>query len=269
MMKELALVLLLAAGWMGTASTLAYRTTTESTSTKTAVVEKTYNLSGFTGLDVSGDIKVHYTQGKNYEVRITTDERKLDKLVVEVRGSNLKVGYKPSANFRGQMEETHLYLTAPKMESIDSSGACSLTTDGFTAEHLVIDSSGATTLHLGTVHSQDVNVDNSGATKLYAAFTAKQIEMENSGATRGDVKVEADYFDLDNSGAVTMSFDFKGKHMDVETSGAGKINLKVDCQQLKAENSGVASMVITGNADEVKIDGSGVSRINIKGLNKY
>jgi len=268
-MKELALILLLAAGWMGTASTLDYVATTASASTKAAVVEKTFKLSGFTGLDVSGDVKVHYTQGNNYEVRITTDERKLDKLVVEVRGTNLVVGYKSKTSFNGRMEETHLYLTAPKMECIENSGACSFTTEGFTAEHLVIDSSGATTLQLGTVHAQDVSIDNSGATKLYATFVAKQIEIENSGATRGEVKVEADYFDLENSGATTMSFDFKGKRMDVDTSGAGNVDLKVDCQQLKADNSGIASMVVTGNADEVKIDGSGVSRINIKGLNKY
>ena len=255
MMKRMMLMLLLAATWMGLQAAV--------------TVEKTYMLKDFTGLKVSGDIKVHYTQGNTYEVRITTDERKLDKLVVEVQGTDLVVGYKPKTNLRGNMEDTHLYLTCPKMERIVNSGVCSFTTEGFKADRLQIKASGATTLQLGTVHSQTVDVNNSGATKMYGTLVAQQVDMGNSGATNGELKVEADYFELGNSGATNMTFGFKGKRIDVGCSGAGNVSLEVDCQELKAKNSGVASMVITGSADEVKIDGSGVSRINIKGLNKY
>ena len=272
MMKRMIVMLLLAAGIVGTSCASNKQTvgaTIGVTNLKAGVVEKTYKLSGFSGLKVSGDIKVHYTQGNSYEVRITTDERKLDKLVVEVRGNDLVVGYKPRSSFNGRLESTHLYLTCPKMERIDNSGACSFTTEGFKADRLEIEASGATTLQLGTVHCQTAEVDNSGATKIYGTLVAQQVEMENSGATKGEVKVEADYFDLENSGATTMTFGFKGKRIDIESSGAGNVNLEVDCQELRAGNSGVASMVITGSADEVKIDGSGVSRINIKGLNKY
>lgn len=254
-MKRMMLMLLLAVSWMGLQAAV--------------TVEKTYMLKDFTGLKVSGDIKVHYTQGNTYEVRITTDERKLDKLVVEVKGTDLVVGYKPKTTLRGNMEDTHLYLTCPKMERIENSGACSFSTEGFKADRLQIKASGATTLQLGTVQSQSVDVQNSGATKMYGTLVAQQVEMGNSGATNGELKVEADYFELGNSGATKMTFGFKGKRIDVGCSGAGNVSLDVECQELKAHNSGVANMVITGNADDVKIDGSGVSRINIKGLNKY
>ena len=254
-MRRMMLMLLLAASWMGLQAAV--------------TVEKTYMLKDFTGLKVSGDVKVHYTQGDTYEVRITTDERKLDKLVVEVQGTDLVVGYKPKTNLRSNMEETHLYLTCPKMERIVNSGACTFTTEGFKADRLQIKASGATSLQLGTVHCETADVENSGATRMYGTLVAQQVEMGNSGATNGELKVEADYFELGNSGATNMSFGFKGKRIDVGSSGAGHVSLEVECQELKARNSGVATMVITGSADEVKIDGSGVSRINIKGLNKY
>lgn len=254
-MRRMMLMLLLAASWMGLQAAV--------------TVEKTYMLKDFTGLKVSGDVKVHYTQGNTYEVRITTDERKLDKLVVEVQGTDLVVGYKPKTNLRSNMEETHLYLTCPKMERIVNSGACTFTTEGFKADRLQIKASGATSLQLGTVHCETADVENSGATRMYGTLVAQQVEMGNSGATNGELKVEADYFELGNSGATNMSFGFKGKRIDVGSSGAGHVSLEVECQELKARNSGVATMVITGSADEVKIDGSGVSRINIKGLNKY
>ena len=254
-MRRMMLMLLLAASWMGLQAAV--------------TVEKTYMLKDFTGLKVSGDVKVHYTQGDTYEVRITTDERKLDKLVVEVQGTDLVVGYKPKTNLRSNMEETHLYLTCPKMERIVNSGACTFTTEGFKADRLQIKASGATSLQLGTVHCETADVVNSGATRMFGTLVAQQVEMGNSGATNGELKVEADYFDLGNSGATNMSFGFKGKRIDVGSSGAGHVSLEVECQELKARNSGVATMVITGSADEVKIDGSGVSRINIKGLNKY
>ena len=255
MMRRMMLMLLLAASWMGLQAAV--------------TVEKTYMLKDFTGLKVSGDVKVHYTQGDTYEVRITTDERKLDKLVVEVQGTDLVVGYKPKTNLRSNMEETHLYLTCPKMERIVNSGACTFTTEGFKADRLQIKASGATSLQLGTVHCETADVENSGATRMYGTLVAQKVEMGNSGATNGELKVEADYFELGNSGATNMSFGFKGKRIDVGSSGAGHVSLEVECQELKARNSGVATMVITGSADEVKIDGSGVSRINIKGLNKY
>lgn len=254
-MRRMMLMLLLAASWMGLQAAV--------------TVEKTYMLKDFTGLKVSGDVKVHYTQGDTYEVRITTDERKLDKLVVEVQGTDLVVGYKPKTNLRSNMEETHLYLTCPKMERIVNSGACTFTTEGFKADRLQIKASGATSLQLGTVHCETADVENSGATRMFGTLVAQQVEMGNSGATNGELKVEADYFELGNSGATNMSFGFKGKRIDVGSSGAGHVSLEVECQELKARNSGVATMVITGSADEVKIDGSGVSRINIKGLNKY
>ena len=184
MMKRLMLMLLLAATWMGVQAAV--------------TVEKTYMLKDFSGLKVSGDIKVHYTQGNTYEVRITTDERKLDKLVVEVRGTDLVVGYKPKTSLRGNMEDTHLYLTCPKMERIVNSGACSFTTEGFTVDRLQIKASGATSLQLGTVHCETADIENSGATKMFGTLVAQQVEMGNSGATNGELKVEADYFDLGN-----------------------------------------------------------------------
>ena len=273
-MKKVFLMMALAMGAMHISCASGRTASAETVSARAAsddnVGVKTYYLKDFQGVQLSGAFHVTYTEGATYEVKVRADESMFDVIVLEVEKGVLVAKFKKQTTFNSSDKMPELMITAPKMNQITCSGACSFETAGLTADEFRVTASGATKLNLGTVHCQSAEITNSGATetnlKLFASTTVK---MRNSGASKGKMEVEAVTFEVSNSGATNMDYTFLGNAVEVRNSGAGNSRMKVDCRSLHCTNSGVSNIEITGTADDVTLEGSGRSKVNVKGLNKY
>lgn len=271
------------------------------------VITKTYQLKDFDRIDASFAFDIDYTQGEDYLVKMTGTETLLDRIEVTVEGGTLIM--KNKKHNRRTNGKIHVVLTAPRLNSIDNSGALTFRTQNLNADNFSISNSGALKWISGNVDCTTLNIHNSGASNIKGNFRAAgnadvsnsgqmtlvgnvtskklltyensgadkhegnlqsgEMTMKNSGASEWNTKVTTDNLTIKSSGATTATMTFKGGALTMTNSGSGKMNIHCDCKRLFVKNSGVSNIKFTGTADDAELKSSGIAKINSEELNRY
>jgi len=204
------------------------------------VVTREEDLSGFDRVDASHAFKVDISQGEAFSVVIRIDDNLLDKLVVEKRGSTLKIGLKPSLAFLNTTLEAD--VTMPELTGLDLSGAVRATVSGFaSAEYLDVDVSGASRLS-GDIEAGDARFDVSGASEVTLSGSAADVIVDASGATTVDLA------------------DFPVADANAEASGASNVTVNAS-GRLDADASGASHVYYLGSPTLGRVDTSGASSV--------
>ncbi len=211
------------------------------------VVERTLRVSDFDELDLSGCVKVIYTQGSTVQVKVRGNEKDLAKYEVKVKDGELHIGMKSHGiRVNGKSPRLTAYITAPTLKGIDMSGACDLQVPqkARLAGKLDIDVSGAGDLDITDMEVESLDLDVSGAGDVSLGYlkASDEVNIEVSGA--GDVKgkVEAQDVDVELSGAGDMTLTVSCDRLDGSVSGAGDLTLKGNCRIFHKSKSGAASL---------------------------
>jgi len=188
---------------------------------------RTYDLSGFDGVDTSGQWEVTIERGDVSRVAVEMPVELVDEIEVEVRGDRLSLGFGqgwcPTGCFRDDLE-LQVTITMPALESLDSSGASTISFSGFEGGTLSLDVSGAGRLR-GTASRFDrLMLDMSGAAEI----------------DLGDVPVT---------------------DAEVDISGAGNVDLSMAGGRLSGDISGAANLEYSGTVSEETIDRSGMVNV--------
>jgi hypothetical protein len=189
------------------------------------VVTETVNLTGFSGVDVSGAADVYITQDSDYSVKVETDENLHHYLIIEVRGDVLRI--KPEDNINLRPTRLKIYVSGPVFERLEASGACKLFSENtlHSPEAMSIDLSGASDVVLD-INSPEVRAELSGAGSVELKGETKNLSIDGSGSTEVrcfDLKAENVSVDISGAGNAEV---FASVKLDVEVSGAGDIRYK-------------------------------------------
>jgi hypothetical protein len=187
---------------------------------------RTYDSSGFDGVDTSGQWQVSIERGDVWRVAVEAPVELIDELEVEVRGDRLSLGFEQGwcpGCFRDDLE-LRATITMPALESLDSSGTSTISFSGFDGAILSVDVSGAGRLR-GTASRFD------------------RLELDMSGAAE---------IDLD---------DVPVTDADVDISGAGNVDLQMAGGRLSGDISGAANLEYSGNVSAETIDRSGMVNV--------
>lgn len=186
---------------------------------------RNYDVSGFDGVDTSGQWQVTIERGDVWRVAVEAPVELLDELV-EVRGDRLLLGFGEGwcpGCFRDGLD-LQATITMPALESLDSSGASTVSFSGFDGSTLSIDVSGAGRLR-GTASRYDrLMLDMSGAAEI----------------------------DLD---------DVPVTDAEVDISGAGNVDLRMAGGRLSGDMSGAANLEYSGTVSAETIDRSGMVNV--------
>lgn len=183
---------------------------------------RTFDYSGFDGVDVSGQWDVTLERGDTWRVAIDVPAELAGDVTVELDGNELSLrferGWWPDGfSADNGLEAT---ITMPTLASLDVSGASTVRLAGFEGAALAIDLSGA-----------------------------------------GDLRGTASRFDrlaLDMSGAANVDFaDVPVTDADVDVSGAGNVRLRMAGGRLTGEMSGAGNLEYYGTVSEERIERSG------------
>ncbi len=202
---------------------------------------KTQNrdVSGFSGLDVSGGFEVQVTKGNNESLRIEADENLLDNIRTEVKNGVLHIYNEGNISTKKSMKA---YVTLKELNSLDISGGVKVIGNStFNPKTFKMDLSGASNVKLDLMTSRLV-ADMSGASKVALTGKADQILLDMSGAS-----------DVDAA-------DLEAKNVKVEASGASKV--KVFAKESLAINASGASNVKYKGSPRITSDTSGGTRIS-------
>jgi hypothetical protein len=187
---------------------------------------RTYDRSGFDGVDISGQWQVTIERADVWRVAVEAPVELIDELEVEVSGDRLSLGSERGwcpGCFRDDVV-LRATITMPALESLDSSGTSMMSFSGFDGDTLSLDVSG-------------------------------------SGQVRG-VASRFDRLTLDMSGAAAIDLaDVPVTDADVDVSGAGEVKLRMAGGRLSGDISGAANLEYSGTVSAETIDRSGMVNV--------
>lgn len=166
------------------------------------VVTETREVSGFTGIEVSGSGKVLLEQGDEERVEITADDNLMQHLSSDVTGSKLTLGTKDWVNL--DPTDTIIYKVFVKdLKSLGISGS------------VVVEASGVRT------DSLMVAVSGSGDIKISGEAEEQQIAISGSANYKAeDLKSKEVSLVISGSGEAVLAVSEK---LDVQVSGSGDV----------------------------------------------
>ena len=184
------------------------------------VKSETRQVSGFTGIELSGVGEVTIEQGGSESLTVEADDNVLPVLTSEVTDSVLRLGTKPRTTVRTR-NPIRYRVTLPNLTSISLSGSGSVSAENLQVNALQVDLSGSGTMDIaGSADQQTVDMSGSGR---YAAagLRSRSVTLEISGSGEATVAAsERLRVDISGSGTVTYSGD---PTIDQSISGSGRL----------------------------------------------
>ncbi|AKD02839.1 head GIN domain-containing protein [Pontibacter korlensis] len=196
-------------------------------------------VSGISGIEVSGGFTVELTQGSNEGVRLEAEENLLDNIKTEVRNGVLRIYNDKGVSTNKGMKA---YVTLKALESINISGGVKVTGNS-------------------TFKSSALKMDLSGASNVKLALDTKQLDAELSGASKVELIGKANEVNMDMSGASKVdASELEARQVKVQASGAS--NVKVFAKESLNINASGASSVYYKGSPSITSDVSSAARVS-------
>jgi hypothetical protein len=223
-MKKLALSIFTAALFMAATLTVSAQ----------EVTEQTRNVSGFSGISVSGPFKVHIVMGDTEGVKLSVDAEYIDKVETVVENGTLNIRFKKSISNWGQNNHVHtadVTVNAKALSALANSGSGEMTVDGAIAGSdfkTILSGSGFIKLPSVKVNGQ-FTARLSGSGSIEVGGSAASVNAQISGS--GEIRAKA----------------FSTQNASVTISGSGNVYVKAD-KQIDATLVGSGNVFYSGNA---------------------
>jgi hypothetical protein len=241
---------------------------------------KTFNLSGFHGLQVSWTYQVALTQADHYSVRVEAPDFIIPYLDVKVAGDNLVLGIKElPKDIRRKVEmvlkhdEVRAWVAMPSLSSLNMSGASKLNATGaFSAPrfNFRLDLSGATAVQGLSVKAPEADFHASGAAKFDVNGTFTDLHMTLSGAISANLNTGGEPVDeasITMSGAVKFKLQSHISKLDLGASGAANFSMDGSLDALNANASGGVRFDLLGapvKAADLSLSGAARAEIDVR-----
>lgn len=173
-----------------------------------AQTTETYDVSGFTALDIGIRGTVSLSQGDSESLSITGPDDVLSDIDVSVDNGRLTIQYGPrnwiERFFTGEADAVDVDVTMSSIESLSVSGGAEVV--------------GATPIEAG-----ELRVGVSGAGEIELDITADRLRSEISGAGEMHLQGTAESHRIEISGAGTVrAADLETRESSIRVSGAGE-----------------------------------------------
>ena len=205
------------------------------------------NVGKFTGIKVSSGIKVNLTQGNKQEVRIETDQDKLQYIATEVQGGILNIYVKNPSNKNLNFNKIFVNVMAPEINEISTVAGSNLTVlNTLNADKINLESTS------GSLLNGDFNITNtanllvtSGA-NLNANVKSKQLNFEGTSGSTAVI----------NGNVAQVNFEL------TSAANCNAQNLVAENATAKVTSAGNLSINVTGN---LRAEASSGGKIRYKG----
>lgn len=176
-------------------------------------------IANFTEIELGGAYCVDIKVGDKPSLSISGEENILRYIRTHVEGDKLIIDTKKNISPR---KEIRIKITVPRLESIESSGACEVYAENISSDRFKLDISGAGSVELNG-RADKVEIDISGAASLQAKnLKAKSLYVSLSGASSADV-FASEYLDVSVSGVGSVTYYGNPKDVKKDVSGVGSI----------------------------------------------
>lgn len=222
------------------------------TATAASDITRTYNFKDFSSIYADGALKIIYSHGSSYSVKITGRRDILAGISITKENEAIRVHTRKSVTIvNDEKDGTNypyptVYITSPILTSADINGACNFSSE--------------------KISTSSLNIRITGASKFTSEIKCNDLNMENDGASKINVTVKSDNMTFTNTGASSARIDFKGNSLSIENNGVAKLTAKVDCKILRSDNNGIGKISLSGKANKTDINSSGMSSTDTEEL---
>lgn len=183
--------------------------------------EETRQVAPFSAVEISGAIWLTATADAPQSVKVKADEDLLSHLHTDVENGVLKIDTRGVSFSTAPVVE----LSAPKLRSIEASGATRIHASGFQNEALTLTVSGAANLSVSG-HTRSLTLKTSGAGKIDAkGLIAESVTFDGSGACSAEVTATS-AIDATLSGACRLEVAGHPTKVQKQTTGASSVTLE-------------------------------------------
>jgi hypothetical protein len=188
------------------------------------VVRISRTVTGYTGIELSMDATVFYTQGTIYSLEIEAQENLMGYIETVLSGNSLIIREEKGVNF-GKHDPIRIYVTAPDIISLNISGSGAINADqNWTGNDLSTTISGSGSIGVDTLQCNRINseISGSGSIEVHNGFCNYE-DFTISGSGSIDMRmVECDttYADISGSGDIYANIK---KLLEATISGSGNI----------------------------------------------
>lgn len=181
---------------------------------------KSYSLSNFDKVSVSAGIEVDLVQGP-FSVKVDTPKNNFDNLIIEVRGSTLRLGRKNTGWFT-KGPEYHVTVSAPSYTAFNVSSGAHVEGAGLSLKAIEIEvSSGAHLALAGACSDLSVGI-SSGAHFNGEDLKCQTARVDASSGAHADAFASQSASGDASSGA-HISFHGKPASVNKDTSSGGSV----------------------------------------------
>jgi len=185
-------------------------------------ITKYFDVTGFTGVSISGSWQITINRSDAYRIRIEAPEYLMDDVEVSERGKILNIGLVWETRIHKRSLKAE--ITMPDLDGIKSSDGSSVRFDDFDTDNLEIRVSGASGIKGINNTISNLYINSSGAT---------HINLKRSSVTNAD---------LHTSGVSSIELTMAGGKLTGSASGAGSITYYGDIKEQSLRTSGTVSV---------------------------
>jgi len=195
------------------------------------------------GVRNTTQIDVAVELGLDQSVEVVCDENLVEHILTEVDDGTLVIRTPPGVLLQ-PTTDCYVYVTAPGVYELDSSGSGGLEAWGAVLGLREVHNSGSGSLEVEGIETDTVEVDNSGSGGIQLAGVAGFADLHDSGS--GDIDAEGlvcDGATIHNSGSGDISVTVNGA-VDLRLSGSGNVELYGDPSVTDQTDSGSGDVIL-------------------------
>lgn len=194
------------------------------------ITNQTYDLTGFTGVEVAGPDDVTIRQGDKFSISARGRQEALDRLEIKLDGQRLSIGRKREGFHFGSRDEddVDIAITMPRLDAVQLTGSGEIDADSVDGDAIEAALTGSGDLKIAKLTGKSAKVTASGS---------GDIEIGSGSIAAGKVSVTGSG-DIDAEGLVAQT-------LDVSITGSGNVD---------AQATGKADISILGSGN-VKLNG--------------
>lgn len=230
-----------------------------------SAIEKSYDVSGFNGIDVSGGFDVILSQGESESVVLRAQENLYEYIHVEVDNGILRIYTKNNLWPTRPLEARIMFRD---INRLNVSGGGDVTAETIIkAADLDINMSGGGDLETN-VNADDLSchISGGGDANINGSAAKINIQMTGGGDLESTINAEVIFCSISGGGDLKLMSDKEATEVRFEITGGGDADARVNTADLNCFLSGGGNAKLYGKATNLNIHLTGGGDVHASGL---
>ena len=207
--------------------------------------EKSYDLAGFSALDVATGIQVDFTTGEAHSVTVANENGAWDKIIVKVEDDTLYLKRTRTNGYKRNKEKFYVTVTAPAIYSLETSSGSNVTGTGMAGDNIYVDTSSGSSVTVAGIDAGAIEIDTSSGSSVKLSGTCSSVSSDTS------------------SGSSLRAKDLICDTADLESSSGSSTSITAK-QSVNASASSGSTITVSGNPSDRDVNKSSGASVNIR-----